>query len=148
MKRSMAVPDSEAIQSNRISSHNAETVFKALANETRLRIVRMLRSTEKALCVCEIVDALQMPEYQISRHLAALKKSGLVTAEKHSTWAYHRLTSEPALAPLWSYLDASLVGDPYDADIELLRRRLTLRAGDYCVVGFVSRDELERARAD
>ena len=144
----MAGHGTEENRADRRPAHDAEAVFKALANETRLRIVGMLRSTEKALCVCEIVDSLQVPEYQVSRHLAVLKKPGLVTAEKHSTWAYHRLSDSPVLAPIWSYLDTTLVGDPYDNDIKLLHRRLTLRAGGYCVVGFVSRDELERARTD
>lgn len=116
----------------------AEHVFKALGNETRLRIVHMLRVSGKALCVCEIVDALQMPEYQVSRHLAALKKAGLVDARKHGTWAYHTLTTNHIFDSLWAFLDDALRGAPFEEDAQLLERRLQLRAGDYCVVGAVS----------
>lgn len=126
----------------------AASVFKALGNETRLRIVHMLRISGKALCVCEMVDALQMPEYQVSRHLAALKKAGLVKAEKHGTWAYHTLATDSAFDSLWAFLESTLSGSPFDEDAELLTRRLELRAGDYCVVGVVSGDQLKRSLAD
>ena len=135
-----AAPDSQ--------TPHAERVFKALGNETRLRIVHMLRVSGKALCVCEMVDALQMPEYQVSRHLAALKKAGLVQAEKHGTWAYHTLAADTAFEPLQAFLEATLRGSPFDEDAQLLKRRLELRAGNYCVVGFVSGDELKATFTD
>ncbi|MFP4643140.1 MAG: ArsR/SmtB family transcription factor [Spirochaetales bacterium] len=124
---------------------NAERVFKALGNETRLRIVHMLSVSGKALCVCEMVDALQMPEYQVSRHLAALKKAGLVQVEKHGTWAYHTLAADSAFDSLWTFVDAVLHGAPFDEDARMLERRLELRAGDYCVVGFVSGNDLSQS---
>lgn len=143
---SAQVTDKAASESDPSSMPNAEAVLKALANETRLRIVNMLRSSDQSLCVCEMVDALQMPEYQVSRHLAALKKAGLVNAEKHATWSYHSPSIDAALVPLWTFLDSTLCGEPYETDLELLRRRLTMRAGNYCVVGFVPRSDLEHAR--
>ncbi len=129
------------------SSQTPQTVsiFKALGNETRLRIVHMLRVSQRALCVCEIVDALQMPEYQVSRHLAALKKAGLVQARKHGTWAYHTLSDDSAFAALWSFLETALRGSPFDEDTRLLERRLEMRAGNYCVVGFVPGKDLKAA---
>lgn len=119
-----------------------ERLFKALANESRLRIVNLFRSIDGPLCVCELVDSLGMPEYQVSRHLATLKKAGLVRAEKHGTWAYHSLSDDESLASLWTLIDETLRGEPYETDLALLKRRLELRAGDHCVVGFVSRDQL------
>ena len=121
---------------------SAETVFKALANENRLRIVNLFRSTGRPLCVCELVDSLGMPEYQVSRHLATLKQAGLVGAQKHGTWAYHSLSDDPALSSLWTLVDELLTGEPYETDVTLLKRRLEMRAGNHCVVGVVDRDKL------
>lgn len=119
-----------------------ELLFKALANESRLRIVNLFRSTDGPLCVCELVDSLGMPEYQVSRHLATLKRAGLVGAQKHGTWAYHSLSDDASLTSLWTLIDDTLRGEPYETDVTLLKRRLELRAGDHCVVGFVSRQQL------
>ncbi len=54
--------------------------FKALGHPTRLQIVELLREGEK--CVCEIIPALQMEQSNISRHLAILKKEGILSSEK------------------------------------------------------------------
>lgn len=115
-----------------------------LADTTRLRIVHLLRASGMPLCVCEIVDALHLPQYQVSRHLAALKETDLVDVEKHGTWAYHELRSDAATEPLWRYLDELLTGEPYEGDMARLELRLALRAGDRCVVGYVSSEELEK----
>lgn len=54
--------------------------FKALGHPTRLQIVELLREGEK--CVCEIIPALQMEQSNISRHLAILKKEGILSSRK------------------------------------------------------------------
>lgn len=55
-------------------------IFKALAHPTRLRILLLLREGE--LCVCEIVPALEMEQSNVSRHLAILKKEGILRSRK------------------------------------------------------------------
>jgi DNA-binding transcriptional ArsR family regulator len=62
-----------------VSSHLAD-YFKALGHPTRLQIIELLREGEK--CVCEIIPALQMEQSNISRHLAILKKEGVLSSEK------------------------------------------------------------------
>ena len=64
-------------------------VFKACADETRLRILFLL--TERELCVCELVEVLGMPQGKISRHLAVLKHAGLVRDRREGTWIYYAL---------------------------------------------------------
>lgn len=54
--------------------------FKALGHPTRLQIIELLREGEK--CVCEIVPALQLEQSNVSRHLAILKKEGILVSEK------------------------------------------------------------------
>lgn len=69
------------------------TLFKALADETRLRILVLLLDGE--LCVCEIIAALELPQSTISRHLAYLKNSGWVTDRRQGVWMYYRLAQAP-----------------------------------------------------
>lgn len=67
------------------------TVFRACADQTRLRILNLLRDGE--LCVCDLVDVLDVPQPTASRHLAYLRKAGLVVARKEGQWHYYRLVA-------------------------------------------------------
>jgi ArsR family transcriptional regulator len=67
-----------------------ETVFKALADTTRLRILGLLLAGE--VCVCDIHDSLALPQPKVSRHLAYLRRAGLVDARKDGLWVHYRLT--------------------------------------------------------
>jgi ArsR family transcriptional regulator, arsenate/arsenite/antimonite-responsive transcriptional repressor len=64
-------------------------VLKALADPTRLRILALLAAGE--ICVCHIHTALDVPQPTASRHLAYLKKSGLVEDRKVGLWKHYRL---------------------------------------------------------
>ena len=64
-------------------------VFKALSEETRLRILKLLENRE--LCVCDIVAALDMVQPKVSFHLAALKEAGLIKDRKQGKWTHYRL---------------------------------------------------------
>ncbi len=68
-----------------------ETLFKALADRTRLRILNLLLAGE--VCVCDIHDTLGIPQPKASRHLAYLRSSGLVDARKDGQWVHYRLSS-------------------------------------------------------
>lgn len=65
-------------------------LFKALSDETRLRIMVLL--SEKELCVCQLEAALALPQVKISRHLAVLRYSGLVKDRRDGLWVYYSLT--------------------------------------------------------
>jgi ArsR family transcriptional regulator len=67
----------------------ANRLFRAFSDPTRLRVLTMLQSGE--LCVCHIVEVLAVPQPKASRHLAYLRKSGLVLARKQGQWNYYRL---------------------------------------------------------
>lgn len=64
-------------------------VYAALADPTRLRILALLRDGE--VCVCHIHAALDAPQPTVSRHLAYLRKCGLVDARREGTWMHYRL---------------------------------------------------------
>ena len=67
-------------------------LFKALGDETRLRIVALLSHGE--LCVCHIEAALGLPQPTASRHLGILRAAGVVDTRRQGTWMYYRL-AEP-----------------------------------------------------
>ena len=74
---------------NRTAVDQLESVFKALADGTRLRILALLGEDE--VCVCHIHDSLGLPQPTVSRHLAYLRRSGLVTARRDGVWMHYRV---------------------------------------------------------
>ena len=69
--------------------NRVDTMFRAFSDRTRLRILNLLRSGE--LCVCDLVRVIDSPQPTISRHLAYLRKAGLVTSRKDGLWMYYEL---------------------------------------------------------
>jgi ArsR family transcriptional regulator, arsenate/arsenite/antimonite-responsive transcriptional repressor len=67
-------------------------LFKALADETRLRIVVLLSHGE--LCVCHLEEALALPQPNISRHLAILRSAGVVESRREGSWIYYKLAPQ------------------------------------------------------
>ena len=80
-----------------------EELFKALADGTRLRILGLLLTGE--VCVCDIHESLKKSRSKASRHLAYLRRAGLVGARKEGLWMHYRLTV-PQDAVLRTILDA------------------------------------------
>jgi ArsR family transcriptional regulator len=64
-------------------------IFKALSEETRLRILKLLENGE--LCVCDIVAALDTIQPKVSFHLSALKEAGLIKDRKQGKWVHYRI---------------------------------------------------------
>lgn len=120
---------------------NYVEVFKALADNTRLRIMRLLSITDRQVCVCEIMDALQRPQYQVSKHLNILKSAKLVEGERKGTWVYYSPLKKhsPFNRQLLKLLKDQLSDTEFLQDAKKLKRRLRLRDGDTCVVGVANR---------
>jgi ArsR family transcriptional regulator len=77
-------------------------VYAALADPTRLRILALLREGE--VCVCHLHASLDVPQPTASRHLAYLRKAGLVDARRAGVWMHYRLTPQtnPVIAAVMS----------------------------------------------
>ncbi|HSD72333.1 MAG TPA: metalloregulator ArsR/SmtB family transcription factor [Thermoanaerobaculia bacterium] len=86
------------------------TVFKALGDPTRLKILELLRSRgksscdriavgERGLCACDIEEAVGLSQAAVSHHMDLLRRSGLVEAEKRGRWIFYR-RNETAVAGL------------------------------------------------
>lgn len=101
---------------------DAHSLFSALSNEIRLRCLVLLQ-LEGELCVCELTHALELSQPMISRHLALLRSSGLVTDRRSGQWIYYQLN--PELAPwvatvLLETAEASRQQSPYRKDLRAL----------------------------
>lgn len=99
--------------------------FSALADPTRLRIVGLLAGGE--VCVCHLYEALRIPQPKASRHLAYLRRAGLVDARREGLWVHYRL-AEPEDSSVRTVLNAVLhtLGhvSTAHADQARLRRRV------------------------
>ena len=79
------------VTGRRTTVHELEQVFKALADATRLRILALLGGNE--VCVCHIHDSLGLPQPTVSRHLAYLRRAGLVDTRRDGVWMHYQLSA-------------------------------------------------------
>ncbi len=70
-----------------------ELFFQALADHTRLRLLNLIGDQE--ICVCYFVEVLDQPQPKISRHLAYLRRAGLVIARREGKWMHYRIAVPP-----------------------------------------------------
>ena len=102
-------------------------VFKALSDETRLRMLKLL--SEGELCVCEIMQAMEISQTRASRNLGILKAAGLVEDRRDGQWVHYSLSKEAITdyAPLLELLINSLNDDKTILkDKENLRRAIKI----------------------
>jgi ArsR family transcriptional regulator len=77
-----------------ISAEEAETlatVFKALADPGRVRIVNLLATSDEPICVCELTEPIGLSQGTVSFHLKKLLDAGLIEREQRGTWAYYSI---------------------------------------------------------
>ncbi len=90
-----------------------ETVAKAVADPSRVRILKLLEGGE--LCVCQITAVLDLAPATVSKHLAALKTAGLLQQRRDAKWIHYRLAERelnPYAPAFLELVKASLTGDP------------------------------------
>src|SRR6476659_4686013 len=101
-----------------------EKLFRALADATRLRIVGLLLAGE--VCVCDIHESLKIPQPKASRHLAYLRKTGLVETRREGLWIHYRLgtLADPVMAAVVDAVRHALTHmDAVQRDGERLQKR-------------------------
>lgn len=115
----------------------AEIVFQALADATRIRVLRLLCVTGEEACLCELVDSLLEPQYKLSRHIKVLRQVGLLTAEKDGRFVYHRPVRGAAhLSRLYAAIRALPDEDGrFSSDLRRFNRRMKLRESGRCRLG-------------
>jgi ArsR family transcriptional regulator len=114
---------SEMLQTARVP---VDRLFRAFSDRTRLRILHLLHSDE--LCVGDLVAILRVPQPTASRHLAYLRRAGLVTVRKDASWSYYSL-AEPRNSFHAKLLDclSSCFSDVPELERDRARRARTTR---------------------
>ena len=103
---------------------------RALSDETRWRIVRLV--TDRAMCVCELADILCMPQSSVSSHVQIIRRAGLLESEACGKWTYFRV--EAAHLPLLrSLLRRFPDGRQHAMDQAMADERLARRATSCCI---------------
>ena len=109
---------------------NLTNILKALSDETRLRILNLLY--ERELCVCDVMETLQITQAKASRHLIYMKNAGLVKDRKQAQWAYYAMQKDEGLNFIDRLICDNLRGmELYQGDLENLNKWLEQKNG-YC----------------
>ena len=115
---------------------NLVKVFKALSDETRIRLLKLLQHRE--LCVCELMQTLNMTQSRVSRNLGILKDAGLVKDRRDGLWVHYSLNedsfniyAEPILELLkeWVNDDESILDDLESLSRAVKLSQTALKAG-------------------
>jgi ArsR family transcriptional regulator, arsenate/arsenite/antimonite-responsive transcriptional repressor len=122
------LPDAEPVEVD-----DLDALFKGFADPTRIRILNLLAAGE--LCVCDVVDILGLPQPTVSRHLAYLRRMGLVTATREWKFAHYRLAepANPVHRNLIACVRSCFTGVPsLDRERAHAEKRAAARASEPC----------------
>jgi ArsR family transcriptional regulator, arsenate/arsenite/antimonite-responsive transcriptional repressor len=106
--------------------------LKAFADSVRLRLLNLL-SGDREICVCHLHEALELPQPTVSRHLAYLRKRGLVSGRKEGLWVHYRLArSRSGLDRILLGCLGSCLGDQeiFGEDLKRLDRAISCCGGE------------------
>ena len=104
-------------------------LLKALADETRLRILNVIKEGE--FCVCDVENALNLNQSNASKHLNKLKSSKIIKATKKAQWVYYSINENtmeryPFIKEL---LENSLIEEDFRKDLESLKKYMETKKG-------------------
>jgi ArsR family transcriptional regulator len=106
----------------RSRSSDLVPLFAALVDRTRLRLLNLIAGRE--VCVCYLVEVLRQSQPKISRHLAYLRKAGVVAARREGKWMHYRI-QRPEGAAITSILDTVLESLKSDREMQSDLTRLS-----------------------
>jgi ArsR family transcriptional regulator len=113
---------------------SVDRIFRAFSDRTRLRILSLLKQEE--LCVGDLVDLLRVPQPKVSRHLAYLRRAGLVQTRESGLWNFYRLS--PAATPFHKKMIECLgacFGDVPEIARDAAKARSLKKSGGCCPEG-------------
>ena len=99
---------------------DAITLLKCLGDATRLRIL-LLTLEESELCVCELVEALDLSQPKISRHLALMKTAKILSDRRQGQWIHYRINEA---LPKWALSIIDSAAEGYQEELTLDKARL------------------------
>jgi ArsR family transcriptional regulator len=107
--------------SKKAKSFDKELFFRALADRTRLRLLNLMQTDE--VCVCFFVEILKTNQPKVSRHLAYMRRAGIVGARRDGPWIHYRIV-EPSDADAAGVLKEVLSWLANDQEMQRERARL------------------------
>lgn len=115
-----------------------QEIFKALADETRLRLLKLLANSDREICVCELDDSLKLPQYTVSKHLNVLKRAGFLDSRRQGTWIYYSISEDmyPLAQKIVEHIGEFLQEEIFEQDRKRLEERLAQREEGKCVIGY------------
>jgi ArsR family transcriptional regulator len=110
---------------------NTIKAFKALSDETRLRVLNLV--LERECCVCEVMQALEISQSKASRHLSALYDAGFLKQRKEGLWSLYCIDEdmENYLSDMVSAAKKSFIDNPI-AKLDMERLKTSNRTGIVC----------------
>ena len=108
-------------------------ITRALSDENRVRILSFLTHSE--LCLCQIIELLNLSPSTVSKHMSILAQAGLVDVRKEGRWHYYRFPEEPEAAVLAAYdflQKATPISINAEKDRQLLKEVLKVDKGELC----------------
>ncbi len=108
-------------------------IFKALSEETRFRIIYILIKAKEELCECDLADILNIPQYNVSKHLNILDNAGIIKKRKEGRWIY--LSLSDYLDKFKSTIVKSLTHLPKELnakDIKKMNQHFLIQNGERC----------------
>ena len=115
---------------------NETKILKAISEPTRLRVMYLLLKTKKELCGCELVDSLEIPQYNLTKHLDILIHAGLIQSRKEGRWVnYSTCSCQPGFIGSLCESILKLNGNIYEGDLKRFKKRLKLRKNGKCYIG-------------
>jgi len=111
------------------------SIFKALSDDTRLRVIKLLQ--ERELCVCELMQVLEMSQPRISRHMSVLKNAGLVEDRREGKWIHYSLRKKSPEKAIKIILDsmAVLANDEVVVKADKKKLKKAVRLGEIKTCG-------------
>lgn len=113
------------------------TAAKVFSEPKRVRVLAVLRHGD--LCVCELCDALELPQSTLSTHLQLLRQSGFVRTHQEGKWIYYGLAAagRRQVEAFFSLFEDTLGADKrLRRDADRVQQRITLRTDGLCLLGF------------
>ena len=115
---------------------NEIKILKSISESTRFRIIRLLLETKKEICGCEFVDSLEIPQYNLTKHLDILINAGLIKTRKESRWVYYSVCDNET--PFCQSICQSILKASdkiHSEDLNRFMKRLDIRENGKCHLG-------------
>ncbi|MBR7008702.1 MAG: winged helix-turn-helix transcriptional regulator [Ruminococcus sp.] len=93
----------------KLSNKQITVIFKALCDENRVQIIRLLQHGEK--CACKLLEAMQCTQPTLSHHMKILCDSGLVVGRKEGKWMYYSISAQGTEAAVKAVRELTRVSD-------------------------------------